>query len=30
MGVRGVNVFGANADADGSGWNPAQRWELLQ
>jgi hypothetical protein len=30
MGIRGVDVFWSNADADCSGWNPAQRWELLQ
>src|ERR1700751_2392231 len=30
MGVRGVDMCGAHADADCSGWNPAQHWELLQ
>jgi hypothetical protein len=30
MGIRGVDVFWPHADADCSGWNPAQHRELLQ
>jgi hypothetical protein len=30
MGVRGVDMFWAHADADCSGWNSAQQRELLQ